>query len=265
MTTMAENVIVAEADNCPPMLEKSMYNSWQSRMLLYIRGKEHGKDLVDSVLHEPFQYGTVVENDITRSRTYEKLTNKEKICEECLAVPSFLPGDDLIASLNKAMAFISTSIASCNGSKSKATSSGGNRNVGNNSANQTRVIRCYNCQGKVHMARQCTQPKKPRNFEWFKEKMLLVQAHKSGVVLDERQLEFLADPGDALGPVRPGRPQGFVNVCIITNIKTNLNDFFKMRYVTPSNLSTQRNVEYPRELLYGSITQDMRTTTKRVV
>nr|GEU95026.1 hypothetical protein [Tanacetum cinerariifolium] len=83
MTTMAENVIVAEADNRPPMLEKSMYNSWKSRMLLYIRGKEHGKDLLNSVLHGPFQYGTVVENGITRSRTYEELTDKEKICEEC--------------------------------------------------------------------------------------------------------------------------------------------------------------------------------------
>ncbi|GJY82302.1 hypothetical protein Tco_0495678 [Tanacetum coccineum] len=35
--------------------------------------------------------------------------------------------------------------------------------------------------------------------------------------------------------------------------------------VTPSNLSTQRNVEYLRALLYGSIAQDLRTTTSRVV
>ncbi|GKG17296.1 hypothetical protein Tco_0362253, partial [Tanacetum coccineum] len=35
--------------------------------------------------------------------------------------------------------------------------------------------------------------------------------------------------------------------------------------VTPSNLSMQPNVEYPRALLYGSIVQDMRTTSKRVV
>ncbi|GKD49635.1 hypothetical protein Tco_1278611, partial [Tanacetum coccineum] len=31
------------ADNRPPMLDKSQSNSWQSRMLLYIKGKEHGK------------------------------------------------------------------------------------------------------------------------------------------------------------------------------------------------------------------------------
>ncbi|GKE30090.1 hypothetical protein Tco_1445474 [Tanacetum coccineum] len=49
-------------------------------------------------------------------------------------------------------------------------------------------------QGYGHMARQCTQPKMPRNFAWFKEKMLLVQTQESGQVLDEEQLAFLADP-----------------------------------------------------------------------
>nr|GEZ90022.1 retrovirus-related Pol polyprotein from transposon TNT 1-94 [Tanacetum cinerariifolium] len=45
--------------------------------------------------------------------------------------------------------------------------------------------------GEGHMARQCTQPKRPRNSAWFKEKMLL----ESGQILDEDQLAFLADPG----------------------------------------------------------------------
>ncbi|GJW22535.1 retrovirus-related pol polyprotein from transposon TNT 1-94 [Tanacetum coccineum] len=40
------------------------------------------------------------------------------------------------------------------GYKSNATSS-----RGNNSSGQTRVVKCYNCQGEGHMARQCTQPK----------------------------------------------------------------------------------------------------------
>ncbi|GJZ32099.1 hypothetical protein Tco_0577535 [Tanacetum coccineum] len=41
MTTLAEHMIVAGAENHPPMLDKSMYNSWQSRMLLYIKGKKN--------------------------------------------------------------------------------------------------------------------------------------------------------------------------------------------------------------------------------
>nr|GEW62232.1 hypothetical protein [Tanacetum cinerariifolium] len=39
------------------------------------------------------------------------------------------------------------------------------------------------------------KPKRPRNVVWFKEKLMLVEAHKSGQVLDEEQLAFLADLG----------------------------------------------------------------------
>ncbi|GKF81207.1 hypothetical protein Tco_0239809 [Tanacetum coccineum] len=44
------------------------------------------------------------------------------------------------------------------------------------------------------MARQCTQPKRPRNVSWFKEKLMLAEAQEAGQILDEEQLAFLADP-----------------------------------------------------------------------
>ncbi|GJY34482.1 hypothetical protein Tco_0418951 [Tanacetum coccineum] len=42
MATMAENVIAAGSKNRPPMLEKGMYDSWKTRIMLYIQGKENG-------------------------------------------------------------------------------------------------------------------------------------------------------------------------------------------------------------------------------
>ncbi|GKB29973.1 integrase, catalytic region, zinc finger, CCHC-type containing protein, partial [Tanacetum coccineum] len=65
--------------------------------------------------------------------------------------------------------------------------------VGNTGANQPRVIRCYNCKGEGHMAKQCTARKRVKDSEWFKDKMLLAQAQEAGVVLDEEQQDFLAD------------------------------------------------------------------------
>ncbi|GJZ44733.1 hypothetical protein Tco_0592329 [Tanacetum coccineum] len=44
--------------------------------------------------------------------------------------------------------------------------------------------------------RNCTQPKRPQNSEYFKDKMLLMQAQENGVVLDEEQLLFLAGGQD---------------------------------------------------------------------
>nr|GEY77632.1 hypothetical protein [Tanacetum cinerariifolium] len=57
-----------------------------------------------------------------------------------------------------------------------------------------RVIVCYNCKGEGHMSKQCIKPRRKRNSEWFKDKVLLVQAQANGQVLQEEELEFLADP-----------------------------------------------------------------------
>nr|GEY31199.1 hypothetical protein [Tanacetum cinerariifolium] len=72
------------------------------------------------------------------------------------------------------------------GYKSNATSFGGN-----NARGQARVVKCYNCQGEGHIARKCTQPKRPRNAAWYKDKAI---AQEAGQILDEEKLAFLADP-----------------------------------------------------------------------
>ncbi|GJS17798.1 hypothetical protein Tco_0412270 [Tanacetum coccineum] len=80
MTTLAEFMIIAGSDNRPPMLEKSLYESWNSRMELYIENWEKGRMILNSL-------------------------------QNGLAVPVFSQGDDPIACLNKAMAFL-TDVAS---------------------------------------------------------------------------------------------------------------------------------------------------------
>ncbi|GKB80845.1 DNA replication ATP-dependent helicase/nuclease DNA2 [Tanacetum coccineum] len=114
-----------------------------------------------------------------------QLMTESPFVDSSFAVPVFSPGDDPIACLNKAMAFLTVVASSSN-----ATSSRGNTTSG-----QARVVKCYNCQGEGHMARQCTQPKRPRNAAWYKEKAMLAEAQEAGQILDEEQLAFLADPG----------------------------------------------------------------------
>nr|GEW58023.1 putative ribonuclease H-like domain-containing protein [Tanacetum cinerariifolium] len=49
MTSLADKAILSGADNRPPMLEKDMYNSWNSIMELYMLNRHHGRMILESV------------------------------------------------------------------------------------------------------------------------------------------------------------------------------------------------------------------------
>nr|GEU81314.1 hypothetical protein [Tanacetum cinerariifolium] len=156
MTTLAEYMIIVGAENHPPMLEKSLYDTWKNRMKFYMENRENGRMILDSVQNGPLVLPAVVQDDgITRKKTYAKpsiteklqgdcgckatnivlqglspdvyaIVNHHKVAKEiwdrvkllmqgtklslqekkCLVVPMFNQGDDLIACLNKEMAFL---------------------------------------------------------------------------------------------------------------------------------------------------------------
>ncbi|GKB51891.1 integrase, catalytic region, zinc finger, CCHC-type containing protein, partial [Tanacetum coccineum] len=105
--------------------------------------------------------------------------------DSSLAVPVFKQGDDPIDAINKMMSFLSTVATS----RTRANTS----RTGGNYSGQKRIVKCFNCQGEGHMARQCPKPKRKKDATWFREKVLLLKAQRNGKVLTEEELEFLAD------------------------------------------------------------------------
>nr|GFB46734.1 retrotransposon protein, putative, Ty1-copia subclass [Tanacetum cinerariifolium] len=53
MASLADKAILSGADNRPPMLEKDMYDSWKSRMELYMLNRQHGRMILESVEQAP--------------------------------------------------------------------------------------------------------------------------------------------------------------------------------------------------------------------
>ncbi|GKC65938.1 hypothetical protein Tco_1098536 [Tanacetum coccineum] len=77
--TLAEYMILSGADNCPPMLDKDMYDSWKSKMELYMQKKENRRMILESVEHGPLIWPTNKENGVTRTKKYAELSAIEKI------------------------------------------------------------------------------------------------------------------------------------------------------------------------------------------
>ncbi|GJW69748.1 hypothetical protein Tco_0126665 [Tanacetum coccineum] len=83
MTTLAEFMILSGGDNRPPMLDKDLYNSWKSRMGLYIQNREHRRMILESVEHSRLIWPTIEENRVTRTKKYAELSATEKIQADC--------------------------------------------------------------------------------------------------------------------------------------------------------------------------------------
>ncbi|GKB41110.1 retrovirus-related pol polyprotein from transposon TNT 1-94, partial [Tanacetum coccineum] len=300
--TLVEYMILFGADNRLPVLDKDLYDSWKSRMELYMQNKENGRMILESVEHGPLIWPTIEENEVTKTKKYAKLFATEKIQADCdlkatniilqvhptqnysttypstpiaisypstpypnaytstiyqdvypqpqsvpqieyivsiinqqthqaefpqidsgLAVHVFKQGDDPINAINKMMSFLSTVITSrflstnnqlknSSNPRQQVTihdgrmtvqpvqgtqnsfavgTSGTRANVsgtGGNNSGQQRIVKCFQCQGEGHMARQCPKPKRKRDATWFRDKVLLVEAQGNGKVLNEELL-----------------------------------------------------------------------------
>ncbi|GJQ96539.1 hypothetical protein Tco_0007678 [Tanacetum coccineum] len=125
MTTLADKTILSGADNRPPMLEKDLYNSWKSRMKLYMMNRQHGRMILESVENGLLIWPTIEENGVTRPKKYTELSVTEAIQADFnqqpefsqpdsdLIVSVFQKGDDPIDAINHMMSFLTAVVTSC--------------------------------------------------------------------------------------------------------------------------------------------------------
>ncbi|GJY62947.1 hypothetical protein Tco_0464407, partial [Tanacetum coccineum] len=101
MTTLVDKAILLGAENRPPMLEKDMYDSWKSRMELYMMNRQHRRMILESVENGLLIWPTIEENGVTRPRKYSELTPRITT-----------RGNDPIDAINHMMSFLSAVVTS---------------------------------------------------------------------------------------------------------------------------------------------------------
>nr|GEU55591.1 hypothetical protein [Tanacetum cinerariifolium] len=206
MTSLADKALLSGADNRPPMLEKDMYDSWKSRMELYMFNRQHGRMILESVEQGPLLWATVEEDGVTRLKKYFELSAAEAIQADCDVakelwerIQILMQGTSLTKREWECKLYDEFDNCDFKG-RQNFVSAGSSRPFTSGSCGapgKQRVIVCYNYKGEGHMSKQYTKPKRKRDAEWFKDKVLLVQAQANGQVLQEDELEFLADLGTA--------------------------------------------------------------------
>ncbi|GJX77206.1 hypothetical protein Tco_0324017, partial [Tanacetum coccineum] len=184
MTTLAEFMIIAGADNRPLMLEKSLYDSWKIRMEHYMENRENGRMILKSVQNGPLIWPTVTDEDgTTKTKKYEELSATEKIQADCnyKATNIVLQGLplDVYAIVNH------HKFAKEIWDRVKLLMQGTKLSL------QEKECKLYDEFDKFTFVKGETLP---QNAAWFKEKAMLAEAQEAGQILDEEQLAFLADP-----------------------------------------------------------------------
>nr|GEU89536.1 hypothetical protein [Tanacetum cinerariifolium] len=83
MASLADKAILSGVDNHPPMLKKDMYDSWKSRMELYMLNRQHGRMILSSVEQGSLIWPSVEVDGVTRLKKYSKLSAAEAIQADC--------------------------------------------------------------------------------------------------------------------------------------------------------------------------------------
>nr|GEX25542.1 hypothetical protein [Tanacetum cinerariifolium] len=65
------------------MLEKKMYDSWKSRIELYMLNRQHGRMILESIENGPLIWPSIEENGVTRPKKYSELSPTKAIQTDC--------------------------------------------------------------------------------------------------------------------------------------------------------------------------------------
>nr|GEW23162.1 hypothetical protein [Tanacetum cinerariifolium] len=212
MTSLADKAILSGAENRPPMLEKDMYDSWKSKMELYMLNRHHGRMILESIKNGPLLWPTVEENG------YETPYHSSQYASQApSSTPLSItyPSNDFQSSVNHNVYNPSSSIPQVEYALAVHQQSDfSQRDTGlvvpvfqkgddpidaiNHMMSflTTVVTSRRQISMTAGMSSQYTLGPSGTSRKQ-RDKVLLVQAEDNGKVLHEEELEFLTDPGIA--------------------------------------------------------------------
>nr|GEX87016.1 putative reverse transcriptase domain-containing protein [Tanacetum cinerariifolium] len=185
-----------------------MYDSWKSRMEIYMVNRQHGRMILESVENGLLLWPKIKENGVTRPRKYSELSATKAIQADCdvkaIEVYALVINHKVAKELWERIQLLMQGTSLTNKKGSLHAYLGQHKfhanevrlmheRPGGNNIGKQRTIVCTTVKEK-DTCQSNAKPKRKRDEAWFKDKVLLVQAQENGQILHEEELEFLADP-----------------------------------------------------------------------
>nr|GEX81462.1 hypothetical protein [Tanacetum cinerariifolium] len=191
MANLSKDIQCAGYDTRPPMLDRTDFTSWHQRIRLYCRGKENGVNILKSIDEGPFQMGTFKETlaegeegalhlGPERARVYSDLSleDKERYNADIRDnVKMLMEGSELTKEDHESQLYDDFEHFCQN--KGETIHDYYVRNQATIQDNRVVVQNVQGRQSRGHIVRKCTQLKRPHNSEYFKDKILLMQAQEN--------------------------------------------------------------------------------------
>ncbi|GJV82484.1 hypothetical protein Tco_1522382 [Tanacetum coccineum] len=165
---------------------ESDYDSWKIRIHRYIRGKPNGKQIWKSIQNGPTPHPMITDPPLTDSAAVFPDTSSNNLIKQSMQRRFGICGVVLMQGFQFPTHQHTSLRRTSSNSRTYAMVHDGHivtepvqrkapGNVGNTGARNKKVI-CYNRRGEGHVARQCQEPKRKMDSQYFKDKALLMEA-----------------------------------------------------------------------------------------
>nr|GFB62623.1 hypothetical protein [Tanacetum cinerariifolium] len=152
MSTTDKESSAASTDNRPPMLVKSNYESWKIRIERYIHVQ------------------------VTRDKTDGEFTEIENNRELADIQATNILSQGLLRHVFNILNQTRTGKEIWDNVELLMESTRGTQSYGQVTDNKGKLVICYNCRGGGHVSRQCKEKKRVKDSQYFKDKLLLMEA-----------------------------------------------------------------------------------------